>query len=241
MSRAETAENPVPGQISLAAIVFMAALLPPVPAAVAQDNRPYAGGGAMLSTQKSVSPAAGEGPSFPKTGIGGRAVGVSGEIGTFIARAVSLTFEVSVPARFDSVQETDHGFLSRTANQHRDIVLSGLFHLHRRPSSRVGVALVAGPSVIREDTLQREASQIGSSSSGIRTVGPFGPQSPLLRWTVGVTTGADVGIRISPRLQIVPQIRVHWIDRGRHSDFRTDSLGLGSVVIRPAVAVRATL
>jgi hypothetical protein len=44
---------------------------------------------------------------------------------------VSLTFEFSVPARFDSVQETDYSIVYRTDNQHRDIVFSGLFQRSR--------------------------------------------------------------------------------------------------------------
>ena len=204
--------------------------------AVAQDDRLYAGVSGMLSTQTSTQP--GQGSSVPTTGVGGTALGISGEFGAFLTPSVSLAFEVSVPARVESLQYT--GIPSaQIDNQHRDLVLSGLFHVHVVPAGPVRLALVGGPGVIQENTLQRTAL----APFGSEDFGPYGPETTLTRWTFGLTAGADLGIRVGQHVQIVPQIRVHWIDRanlGSGNDSASAFLGLATVVIRPAVGVRVS-
>jgi hypothetical protein len=90
--------------------------------------------------------------------------------------------------------------------------------------------------VIREDTLYRTA--FGRFGSG--DFGPYGPDTGLARWTVGVTAGADVGVQISRHVQIVPQIRLHWIERATlgGTDSVSALLGLSAWVIRPGVGIR---
>jgi hypothetical protein len=203
-------------------------------AADAQEDRLYAGVSGMLSTQGSVSP--GEGSSVPTSGVGGTALGVSGEFGTFLTPVVSLGFEASVPARFESVQERASP-PSRIDNLHRDLVLSGLFHFNFPPTGPIRLALIAGPSVIREDTLQGTAF----APFGSNNFGPFGPDTSLTRWTVGLTVGADLGIQVSRHMQVVPQIRMHWVERASldsGNDSTSALLGLSSWMIRPAVGVR---
>jgi hypothetical protein len=179
----------------------------------AQDNRLYAGVSGMWSTQGSMP--LGSDPDMPTTGVGGTAFGVVGEFGICLPPrehewSFSLSFEFSLPARFDSMQETDYSIVYRTDNQHRDIVFSGLFHVHAPPIGRVRLGLAGGPSIIQEDTLQSRADQIGSPGMTPANFGPFGPETQLTRWTIGLTVGADIGIQVSRRVQIVPQIRLHW-------------------------------
>jgi hypothetical protein len=209
----------------------------------AQDNRLYAGVSGMWSTQ-GVGP--GGGPDIPRPGVGGTALGVAGEFGAFLPRVREWTFslavEFSVPARFDAVQSMDYTVICSaclTDNQHRDLVFSGLFHVHLPPTGPVRVGVVAGPSIVQEDTLQRTAYSLAPRGT---VFGPFGPETQLTRWTVGLTIGADIGIQVSRRIQIVPQIRLHWVNRTDDLESSTtyDSalLGLGSWLIRPAVGVR---
>jgi hypothetical protein len=204
--------------------------------AVAQDDKLYAGVSGMLSTQTSMQP--GQGSSVPTTGVGGTAFGVSGEFGAFLTRTLSLALEVSVPARFESVQYT--GIPSaQIDNQHRDLVLSGLLHVHVVPAGPIRLALVGGPSMIQENTLQRTAL----APFGTEDFGPYGPETTLSRWTFGLTAGADVGIQVGHHVQIVPQIRFHWIERaslGSGEDATSAFLGLASVAIRPAVGARVS-
>jgi hypothetical protein len=202
----------------------------------AQDDRLYAGGSAMVTTQGSGTPY--QGSSAPKPGVGGTAFGVSGEFGTFLTRTLSLAFEVSVPARFESLQGTGIP-TSQIDNQHRDLVFSGLFHIYLTSTGPIHIALVGGPGVIREDTLQRTAyAPFGSANFG-----PYGPETPLTRWTVGVTVGADVGVQVSRHVQVVPQVRLHWVDRasiGSGDSGASAALSLGSLVIRPAIGARVS-
>jgi hypothetical protein len=181
-------------------------------------------------------------PTFPENGVGGTAFGVSGEFGGFLTPRLSLSFEVSLPTRFESVQEIDYYTISRTDSQHRDLFLSGLFHVHFGEARKIHVAMVAGPTVVQEDTLVSTAYQVGPQSF-VRTgvFGPYGPQTTLSRWTVGITGGVDVGIHLSHRVQVTPQVRVHWIQRASLSSFPAPDnafLGLSAIVIRPAVGLR---
>jgi len=163
-------------------------------------------------------------------GAGGTTVGVTAEAGGFLSRTVGVTFEASIPARFDSVQETrDPG--GPTDNQHRDIVLSGLFHSHLPSVGRLRAAIVLGPSIAYEDTVQTYPGYRG--------------ELQLTRWTWGVTLGADFGIQVRRNVAVVPQIRVDWIDRVHldttsFPDVPYALLGLSSWVFRPGVGIRAT-
>jgi hypothetical protein len=207
----------------------------------AQNNRLYAGVSGMWSTQGSM-PLGGD-PDMPTTSVSGTAFGVAGEFGAFLKPRVdqwtfSLSFEFSIPVRFDSVQETDYLQIYRTDNQHRDLVFSGVFHFHAPPIGPIRVGLVAGPSIVQEDTLQSTTVPVPCCQTPTN-FGPFGPETQLTRWTVGLTVGADVGIQVSRRVQIVPQLRLHWVDRANFGgDVTSAFLGLGSWLIRPAVGVR---
>jgi hypothetical protein len=212
--------------------------------AAAQDDRLYAGVSGMWSTQGSM-PLGGD-PDMPTTGVSGTAFGVAGEFGAFLKPRVdqwtlSLSFEFSVPARFDSVQETFYDTTYLTDNQHRDLVFSGLFHFHAPPSGPLHMGLVAGPSIIQEDTLQSTTFQYPCCQIPTN-FGPFGHETQLTRQTFGLTVGADVGIQVSRRVQIVPQIRLHWVNRANFGgDVPSAFLGLGSWLIRPAIGIRLGL
>jgi hypothetical protein len=230
-------------RIVIIGLVFLVSCCDVQPAD-AQDDRLYAGVSGMWSTQGSM-PLGGD-PDMPTTGVSGTAFGMAGEFGAFLKPRVdqwtfSLSFEFSIPVRFDSVQETDYFTIYRTDNQHRDLVFSGVFHFHAPPIGPIRVGLVAGPSIVQEDTLQRTAYRIGPGPPILYTgnFGPFGPETQLTRWTVGLTVGADVGIRLSRRVQIVPQLRLHWVNRADFGgDVASAFLGLGSWLIRPAVGIR---
>jgi hypothetical protein len=227
-------------RIPIIGLVFLVSCCGVQPAD-AQDNRLYAGVSAMWSTQGYFD----NDPHSKLPSGSATAPGVAGEFGTFLPpkvheRIFSLSFEFSLPARFDSVQETDYFTTYLTDRQHRDLVLSGLFHVHASPIGPLRLELVGGPSIIQEDTLQRTALQFVPPGMITGHFGPFGPETQLTNWTVGWTVGADVGIQVSRRVQIVPQVRLHWVNR---SDLYLSAdaggfLDLGSWLIRPAVGIR---
>jgi len=199
--------------------------------ASAQDNRTYAGGGALVSKQNPVDP--GSGSSIAKPGLGGTTAGVAVEAGGFLTRAVSLASEFSFPARFHAVQFTGIPN-ARIERDHRDIIFSGLFHLHAPPAGIARFAAVAGPSMILEDTISQSAlAPFGSTSYGT-------PERPLefSRWTIGLTFGADVAFAAGPHVEVVPEFRLHRIARAHLGD-RRRIVGLSPWVVRPAIGVRA--
>ena len=232
-------------RIVIIGLVFLSVVVG-VQTAAAQDSRLYAGVSGMVSTQGSTE-GVGQGccDSAPSPGVSGTALGVAGEFGIFLPPRVhewtfSLSFEFSLPARFDSVQETNHYEVYLTDNKYRDLVFSGLFHVHAPPTGRVRLGFVVGPSIIQEDNLQSTTVPVEGPGVNTGNLGPFGPETQLTRLTVGLTFGADIGIQVSRRVQIVPQIRLHWINRNATDAYSNGfvTLFLGSWLIRPAVGIR---
>ncbi len=82
------------------------------------------GGAFMFSGQGASTPNAA--PDTAKPGVGGKAIGVVGSIGVFLSPHVSLAFEISLPERFDAMQELHYFFSAQYDNHHRDVILSGL-------------------------------------------------------------------------------------------------------------------
>jgi hypothetical protein len=124
----------------------------------AQDNRLYAGVSAMWSTQGYFD----NDPHSQLPSGSATAPGVAGEFGIFLPpkvheRIFSLSFEFSLPARFDSVQETDYFTTYLTDRQHRDLVLSGLFHVHAPPIGPMRLELVGGPNAAANSVAIRTA------------------------------------------------------------------------------------
>jgi hypothetical protein len=181
--------------------------------AAAQDSRLYAGVSGMWSTQGSTIEISD--PDTPAPGVGGTALGVVGEFGIFLLPprvhewTFSLSFEFSLPARFDSVQATDYDTVYLTDNRHRELVFSGLFHVHAPQIGPVHMALVAGPSIIQEDTLQ--STTVPVDWCRYRDSG----QSPGPDRSRGSANRADFS-----------------------GDVASAFLGLGSWLVRPAVGIR---
>src|ERR1700674_5146002 len=111
---------------ALACTVF--AVLARAGCAAAQDARIYIGSGLTFSTQGSSTP--GDAPDLSKPGVGGNAIGIVGTVGAFLSPRVSVAAEITAPSRFEVVQELHYFFSAQTDNRHRDLVVSGLVHLH---------------------------------------------------------------------------------------------------------------
>jgi hypothetical protein len=164
-----------------------------------------------------------------------------GAIGVFLSPRVSLAAEVGVPDWFDTVQELHYDFFARYDNRHRDIILSGLFHVHDRSGRILRPEFVAGVSYVREDTLQRAAYQPGPAFPPTGIYGPYGPETSIARETWGATAGADLGIPLGVHVSVVPQARVYWIAReDKTSGTLNSSLSLSPFVYRFAIGLRAT-
>jgi len=224
-------------------VFFLFVILGAASFAGAQDEHGYIEIGGLWSNQPAGDPRGS--PDFPRSGVGGTAFGISGQFTRLLTPKFGIVFAASVPFRFESLQETDYFLSFKTENRHRDIILSALAELRLPPTGQVQVALVGGWSVIREDTLQRQADQTSPGFQPPLTFGPFGPESTLGRWTGGLTGGVDAAIRIGRRVQIVPELRLHWISRAAPDQvcdtacLNSYALSLSSIAVRPALTLRA--
>jgi hypothetical protein len=212
--------------------VIMSAALP-----AAQETRGYAGGAVMVAVQGSHSP--GTSPSLPNSGAGGRAVGVTGEIGGRVSRSVDAGIEISLPARIESVQVTDYFRVFEQANQHRDLAISGVVRLHAVDAAPVGIALVAGGGPVQEHTRQKRRDQIGPVQTFPPVFGPYGNEQTFSRWTFGAVVGADLEIVLGRHASLVPAVRVHWVKRSTSTSEQGWFLGLDRLMFRPAFGFRA--
>jgi hypothetical protein len=192
----------------------------------------------MVSVQGAETPE--QAPDLAKPGVGGNAIGIVGSVGAFLSPRLSLAFESSLPQRFDAVQEIQYHFSAKYDNQHRDVILSGVFHFHYQQDRSVSPELVFGVGYVREDTLQRTAYQVGPAFPPTGLYGPYGPEISNTRDTLGAIGGVDVAIRVGAHVSVVPQARVYWIAREGTSGSLSWSLYLSPFVFRPAVGLRAT-
>ena len=222
--------------VSVSAIAVLAFSGPAVAQGVGSY---YAGGAFMLSWQDAGTPAASA--SHEKPGVGGSAVGINGTVGAILSPRVSIAAEISEPARFESVQELQYSFSQKIDNRHRDLIVSVLAHLHELHPGMLRPELVVGASYVHEDTLRRTAQQIGPPFPPTGVYGPYGPEGQITHDSLGVTGGADLGVRVSAHVSIVPQVRLHWIFRASPSGGNSSAhMALGPLAIRPAIGLRAT-
>ncbi len=205
--------------------------------AAAQSTRVYAGLGGMLTTTQ--PPEQCVEPSCPKAPLLGTAFGLSGEVGAALTPRFSLSFELGFPERFETVHETSSKTRRRDEHRFRDVMYSGLLHFHFQERDRYQWAVLAGGTFVRQDDVSRTANAVAEFSDVFRLYGDALRQT---NWTVAFTSGADVAVRLSRRVDMVPQMRVHIVHRGRPFESRDGlvSLRLSDVVLRPAVDLRLT-
>jgi hypothetical protein len=209
------------------------------PAAVrAQQPRAYVGAAAMLSIQGSHR--LGADPSLPTTGAGGAAAGVTVEAGAFLAPAVAIGAEVSVPRRFTALQETDYLRVFQQQSRHRDLAISGVVRVRILSSRRASLWIAGGAGLVEESTLQRRRDQASLLPTYPPVFGPYSDEYSFTRWTPSALAGLDVQIALASHLAIIPQLRVHFVPRTDDPSNPGWALGLSRFVVRPAVGLRAT-
>jgi hypothetical protein len=162
------------------------------------------------------------------------------EAGRFLTPRIAVGVEANLPRRFTSIQETDYSRVFQQKSRHRDATVSAVVRAVLGSSSRVRVDLVAGGSVVNESTLQQRRDQQGPLPTYPPVFGPYSDEYSFTRWTLGVLAGADVEMSIIPHVALVPQIRAHFIRRTSDPSEQGWALGLGTLVLRPALSVRTT-
>ena len=165
-------------------------------------------------------------------------LGATVEGGTLLTPRVALGIEVSLPSRFTSMQETDYLRVFQQESRHRDLVISGLFRGRVGLTRRAGLGIVGGGGFVQESTRQRRRDQTGLLPAYPPVLGPYSAEYSFTRWTVAALVGADVEIAITSHVAIVPQMRADVVRRSNDPSEPGWALGLGSVVLRPAIGVR---
>jgi hypothetical protein len=132
---------------------------------------------------------------------------------------------------------------TQTTTNHRDVILSVLLCGHIRLSEQAEMSLVVGPSVVFEDSVSQTRVHDEPFGSSVTTAPADSVSSPmdLSRRTTGVTGGVAFSFKVRPHLEVVPQARLHVIQRETNLSFPTGDvalLDLAPVVVRPALEVR---
>jgi len=206
--------------------------------AEAQERRGYVGGAGLVSIQNAHRQ--GSSPSLPRTGASGTAFGVLAEAGGFLTPHVALGAELSLPARYASLQETDYFRVFQHESRHRDMAISGVVRVIVNPTGPVRLGIVGGGGFVQENTKQRRRDQVGVIPATPPVFGPWSEEMSFTRWTAATVAGADADFAISSHLAIVPALRIHFVPRSDDTSEPGWFLGLSSVVWRPSVGVRAT-
>jgi hypothetical protein len=221
---------------ALTAFVVVSACGPAT--AAAQDGGVYVGAAGMATFQDGHRQ--GSSPSLPTTGAGGSAIGVTVEAGGLLTPRVALGVEMSLPGRFTSTQQTDYLRVFQQESRHRDAAISGVVRGIVGSAGRARLAVVGGGGLVQESTLQRRRDQLGPLPTFPPVFGPYSEEYSFSRWTVAVVAGADVEIAVTRHVAVVPQVRAHFVRRTDNPSEQGWALGLSSVVLRPAVGIRAT-
>jgi len=222
----------------LTIVLAMAVVIGAPTVGSAQDRGAYFGAAAMLSTQGSQRQ--GTAPSLPTSGAGGTAIGATLEGGRMLTTRIALGVELSLPARFTALQETDYSRVFQQESRHRDLVLSGVIREVLLSTARVKAGVVEGIGLVRESTIQRRRDQATPLPTFPPVFGPYSDQYSFSRGTLGVLVGGDVEIAVTPHLALTPGIRVHFIPRSDDPSEPGWALGLSPVVVRGAIGARVT-
>ena len=160
-------------------------------------------------------------------------IGVSGGVGVFLTRRMSVRLEFDLPP-WHASQQSGRARLPHRIEVHsireenRAPSFSGLIAGHLRSGSRVSVAILAGcTSATRSwrDSGFVDYLDLQENVSEHHEVANSGSN---YRW-LAVTAGADAAVSLTKQLAVVPQLRVHSYLFSDHTSL---------VFVRPRVLLR---
>ena len=193
----------------------------------ASPRRGYVGGTIMVVHQPKGY-ADGHYLSAP---LGGTGAGVSGIVGAFITRNLSLEAEVSIGPALTAEQFFVN--VVRYSTSYRDTLLSGFLRWHRLRFAHFAIEPVGGLTI--------------AAGHAARTVqhyqfyphGPIGSpyDDPITRITFGVGGGADFVVPAGRNLAVTGSFRLHVLDRDDEQDGLPE-LGIGPWIYQFGGGVR---
>ena len=171
-------------------------------------------------------------------------LGVVGEVGWLLRPNIAIGGQVDLPFRRTTITQSydynlEHPSVGRVRFREWNAfaVVRGYVPIARR----VRVGGLAGVGMVAESALYQLTSC------------PFGPldacsaflaETESTRLATGLTVGGDIVREATPRISVVPQFRVVWVDRGKiwaSRDTSVISLGLNQVSYRAGIGVRVGL
>ena len=193
----------------------------------ASPRRGYVGGTIMVVHQPEGY-ADGHYLSAP---LGGTGAGVSGIVGAFITRNLSLEAEVGIGPALTAEQFFVN--VVRYSTSYRDTLLSGFLRWHRLRFAHFAIEPVGGLTI--------------AAGHAARTVqhyqfyphGPIGSpyDDPITRITFGVGGGADFVVPAGRNLAVTGSFRLHVLDRDDEQDGLPE-LGIGPWIYQFGGGVR---
>src|SRR5436190_30024 len=199
-------------------------------AASAQEPNTFVGGAGVLSSRSSDPPCTqGSGCSQPDET--GTAWGIGLEFRHNVTPAVSVGIEATIPQALETMQHTGIPN-ARYDVIHRDLIVSGIVGVHAPRTGVAQLAIVGGASLIQE----RFSKRATTAPFGSSAFPPFSDPVATQYGSFALLVGADLDLAVARHVSLAPQLRVHWILTKEQAE--GIQLGLGSVVWRPAVALR---
>jgi hypothetical protein len=216
-------------RLSLILVVFLSASARPVFGQ--QSEKARVTGAAVVSVHN-----AGESDCpYMCNPFGGTAPGVV--VGVQVPSAPS--FRVGFEAGFErSIEGGQSQRVSLFGNAqlltaHRDTTVSGLLTWAPHPTRRAAAELVIGGTTAFRHTVRHTVSVLGT---GQPQRGPW-PDVILDDNKLGVIGGVDIPVRLSPRMFLIPTLRVHYLfDDDRDQD-GVVKRGIGPVITRLGIGV----
>jgi hypothetical protein len=121
-----------------------------------------------------------------------------------------------------SYGDQSYSYVTRTT--YRTPTVAFLFGVHLRPSERVDVAIQFGPGIRNEKRSYESQTLVNGAATGSY-------QGSWNDWLLRTSVGGEVAVRVTSRVAVVGQLRVHL------NLFDSGELFSGAVA-RPAVGVR---
>ena len=217
--------------------VVLVVLLGGSSAAAAQERSTYVGGAFMVQPFAANNVDGGSASStYSNAATETHLVGVVAEVGAFFSRRGSIGVEIGLPFHRNEIAQ-QYGYrpyerISRYREETVFVVLRGQVADERR----VGVTVVGGGGWVLGSSLDRYARY----PPGSNVPGPFEPEREESHVALGLTFGADLAVKATPRVSIVPQFRLLVTPRGDPKELNFANLGLRALAYRIGVGIQAT-
>jgi hypothetical protein len=208
-----------------------------------QVVHPYVSGAIETSSTGVHSISSGASLTFDNTSDDNRGLGVVGEAGWFLRPNIAIGGQVDLPiGRTAIIQSHDYMNPYNRRSRFREWTAFGVVRAYVPRGRRVRLGGLAGAGVVSESSLdQISTCQLAPPY----TCSVFGAESESTRLATGLTVGGDLVWEAIPRISVLPQFRLVWVDRGKifgpnnsFDDTNLISLGLNQVSYRASIGIR---